>query len=44
MEKRIKIRSDKICVVCRLHTVQIKKKQGWICKECHAVQPNKEEV
>jgi len=33
-----KIRGDKICIVCKLHTEQILTKKGWVCKECKTLQ------
>ena len=33
-----KIRGDKICIVCKLHTEQILTKKGWVCKQCKTLQ------
>ena len=33
-----KIRGDKICAVCKLHTEQKLTKLGWVCKECKTLQ------
>jgi len=40
MEK-LKKRMDKICVMCRFHTLQFLKKGRWICSECGTPQPER---
>lgn len=32
------VRTNCICPVCGFHTVQIKTKNGFVCKECHTLQ------
>lgn len=31
-------RMNCICSKCRLHTIQVKTKKGWVCKECRKIQ------
>ena len=33
-----KLRSDKICITCKIHTVQVNTMKGWACKNCGTLQ------
>ena len=41
MLKSKKIRGDKICEACRVHTEQKLTKLGWVCNECKTLQKEK---